>query len=454
MCLKKAVSLFSWPIVVLAALMLLATGCGWERDNPWDRKGVNKWAEKDSAPHQDMTVMVDKGPDDRTVDGETITPWDIGGTSTDGISKVGNMGEGCSKVADCTGKSAICLNISKTTGASTCSTKCTPDDIKTPLVNEDSCPKNFTCARITMSDQSIMNYCLKVCIPSDTKNPCPKSSKTACRPYSSRAVSPGKAVCRYSACTVNKDCPVWATTTCSTDGDCASVGKGAFCLSKTCAMPGKCLTAAGICGPHPGVGKKTAKVGDPCKSDLDCSESGFCILESNSYTGAIGVAYRNGYCAQRECMFANTMPSFKCPTGSHCNMRYYGGYCFKSCKLSDTKGCRGQAKDKGGDYECYDWSGWTTSGVKIAAGPTCQNASTRTCDTVNSKTYCAALATDSKNPTKMKCRDRYTGASLSDPKSKKGICLDDTASGAFDKTKPDAGPAANAGAAKDAGTGQ
>ena len=390
-------------------------------------------ADKDTGADVGVEAGADLAPADTSPDTPAKDAAD-----TDGIEKVGNMGEGCTKVAECTGKPAICLNISKTKGASACSAKCTPDDYKTPLINEDSCPKNFTCSRITMSDQTVKYYCLKDCIPSDTKNPCPKSGKTACRPYSSNAVSPGKAVCRYSACTVDKDCPVWAVTTCSTDGDCASVGKGAFCLSSTCALPGKCLTAAGLCGSHPGVGTKTAKVGDPCKSDLDCSESGYCIRESNKYTGALGVAYRNGYCAQRDCMFAKTMPSFKCPTGSHCNMRYYGGYCFKSCKLSDTKGCRGQ--DKGGDYECYDWSSWNMGGVKITAGPTCQNASSRTCDTVNSKVYCASLASDSKNPTKMNCRDRYTGAVLSDPKSKKGVCLDDTASGAFDKPKADAGP--------------
>ena len=404
--------------------------------------------DKDSGVDLGVEAGADLAPADITPD----KPATNDGTSTDGIEKVGNMGEGCIKVADCTGKPAICLNISKAKGASACSAKCIADDSSTPLVNEDSCPKNFTCSRIQMSDQTYKNYCLKDCIPSETKNPCPKSSKTACRPYSSKEVSPGKAVCRYSACTENKDCPVRTSQTCSTDSECTSVGTGAFCYSKACALPGKCITAAGICGPHPGIGKKTAKVGDPCKSDLDCSENGYCIEESNSYTSAIGVAYRNGYCAQRDCMFSKTMPSFKCPTGSYCNMRYYGGYCFKSCKQSEAKGCRGYAKDKGGDYECYDWSGWTTSGIKIAAGPTCQNASTRTCDTVNSKVYCASLATGSKNPTKMGCRDRNTGVVLKDPGSKLGVCLDDTVSGPYDQPKADAGTA-DAGVAKDAGTG-
>ncbi len=433
--------LWKFSIVMMMVAGLALAGCS-DDDNGDKDKGVDVGLEAgtDLAP-------VDTGSPDK--------PGATDGTLTDGIEKVGNMGEGCTKAVDCTGKPSICLTMSKTKGSSACSAKCTADDYKTPLVNEDSCPKGFTCSRITMSDQSVKYYCLKDCIPSETKNPCTKSSKLACRPYSSNAVSPGKAVCRYSACTVNKDCPVWAAKTCSKDGDCASVGTGAFCLSKNCALPGKCLTAAGICGPHPGVGKKTAKVGDPCKSDLDCSENGYCIRESSSYTSAIGVAYRNGYCAQKDCMFSKTMPSFACPTGSYCNMRYYGGYCFKACKLTETKGCRGNAKDKGGDYECYDWSGWTTSGIKIATGPTCQNASTRTCDTVNSKVYCAALASETKNPTKMSCRDRYTGVVLKDKASKKGICADTTTSGPWDKPKPDGGTTTkDAGTTtKDAGTG-
>lgn len=142
------------------------------------------------------------------------------------------------------------------------------------------------------------------------------------------------------------------------------------------------------------------------------------------------------------------MPSFACPSGSHCNMRYYGGFCFKACKQSDAKGCRGYAKDKGGDYECYDWSGWTTSGLKIAAGATCQTSAPRTCDTINSTAGCRSLCTDAKNPTKMECRDRYTGVILKDKKSKKGVCLDNTASGTYDKPKSDAGTPT-----KDAGTG-
>ena len=396
--------------------------------------------------------------------GVDLTPADVSSPDkpattdaplSDGISKVGNMGEGCTKNADCTGTPSICLTISKTKGASACSASCIQDDYQTPLVNEDSCPKDFTCSSVLMSDQTYKLYCLRDCIPSETKNPCPATSKTACRPYSSRLVSPGKAVCFYAACTENKDCPVWGNTACTADSECSSLGTGAFCSSSTCALPGKCITAAGICGAHPGIGKKTAKVGDPCKSDLDCPENGYCIQESNAYTTAIGVAYRNGYCSVRDCMFSKTMPSFACPTGSHCNMRYYGGYCFKSCKQADAKGCRGYAKDKGGDYECYDWSGWTTSGIKIAAGPTCQNASTRTCDSVNSKVYCASLASDAKNPTKLSCRDRTTGVELKDPGSKLGVCLDNTTSGPYDKPTADAGTTtADAGApAKDAGVG-
>ncbi len=188
---------------------------------------------------------------------------------------------------------------------------------------------------------------------------------------------------------------------------------------------------------HTGLGKKTAKVGDPCKSDLDCPENGSCIEESNTYTGSIGVAWRNGYCVVRYCSWPTSLKEFACPTGSTCNMLYYGGYCFKSCNPTKAEHCRNNASDKGGDYECYNWTTWTTGGIKVAAEPLCINASSRRCDTLGTST-CESLG-NKPNAQQMSCRDRYTGKAKASKTDSKGVCLDNTASGKFLTNAPDGG---------------
>jgi len=391
----------------------------------------------DGEGKQDGAIKVDAGTPDTGTTDVGVPDQKVTADTKPDAGGAGNMGHGCTKSTDCTGQADRCLTMSKTKGASVCSKYCTLDDSKTPLVNEDDCPKGFVCSKIQMTDKTYKNYCFQKCKPSFTKNPCPASSKVSCAPSSTRYGSPGQAVCFYSACTSNKDCPVWTQTKCAIDVECAKVAKDAFCSSGFCARPGKC-TKGGICGVHTGVGKKTAKVGDPCKSDLDCMENGICLEESNSYTGAIGTSYRNGYCVVRYCSWPNDLKEFACPTGSTCNMLYYGGYCFKSCNPAKTEHCRNNKDDKGGDYECYDWSGWTTQGIPITKEPICQDASTRRCDTVNSTAACAGLAPKG-NAQKMRCRDRYTGKDMAKPKDPKGVCLDNTASGKFMTSAPDGG---------------
>ena len=404
--------------------LILAAGCSDDSgDNTKQDAGADQAVTLDSSQHE--TAPPDKGPDPDT--------------STDGGTGPGNMAEGCTKNTDCTGGAKICLNISKAKGASICSRYCTVDDSTTPLVNEDDCPTGFRCGKIALNDKTTKNFCLKDCTPSFTKNPCPKSSKVSCLPSSTRYAMPKQAVCFYSACQSGKDCPVFSDKTCAYDSDCKAVGTGAFCSDKYCALPGSC-TAGGICGPHKGVGKATAKVGDPCKSDLDCPENGRCVQESNAYTNSIGVAFANGYCVVRGCMFGTTLTSFACPSGSSCNNLYYGGYCFKTCRVDKTDikdGCRNNPKDKGGDYDCYDWTNWTVRGVKVSTEPLCQNASTQTCDSLG-KSECSSLG-DAKNSSKMRCRDRHSGKDKSNKKDPKGVCLDDTKSGPFVTSAPDAG---------------
>jgi hypothetical protein len=358
-------------------------------------------------------------------------------SSKDRDPSLGNIGEGCTKKADCTGKDAVCLVLNSTVGSGVCTLTCTPDDTKTPLYNEDTCPSGFVCGEIEMSSGTKKDYCLQKCTPSFTKNPCPSTTKVACHPRSTRFAKPGQAVCYYLACTTDKDCPVYAKKICQTDGDCSGVASDAFCSSNVCARPGNC-TAGGICGVHTGLGKTSAAVGDPCQSDMDCPENGGCFYESKSATGSIGTAFHNGYCVVRYCSFPKTLTDFTCPSGSVCYVNYYGGYCFKSCKVDSTTDCRDYSGDDGGDYECYDWTGWTYKGVKMASTPICINASTETCNSLGTSS-CESLG-DSTNSTNMTCRDRTTGAKKSNINDPAGVCLDDTASGAY-KPSPDGGAA-------------
>lgn len=400
-------------MVALAAAWFGLVGCSDDTDPKVD-------GAVDAAADQ---LVEDVGPELAVPDSTPDSPQNV-------------MGHGCTKKSECGGDAPDCLVVSNAKQAGFCTSSCTPDDSTTPLINEDNCPKNFYCSGIQMTSGTESYYCLQECVPSTTTNPC-LSKKISCHPTSSRYIKPNQAVCFYTACENDKDCPVWSLTACQKDTDCTSVGTGAFCDDNFCAMPGKCMPS-GLCGKHPGVGKATAKVGDPCKSDLDCAENGRCLGEDTKNEGGFGVGWRNGYCVVRGCMFSDKLPDFDCGPGAVCNYSYYGGYCFKECALNDAKGCRDYSGDKGGDYECYDWTGWTTSGVKMALKPMCMEASGQTCDSVNSTNGCAAIG-DSTNSTNMKCRDRYTGKSKSNPKDPSGICLDDTASGIFDTTGPDGG---------------
>jgi len=173
---------------------------------------------------------------------------------------------------------------------------------------------------------------------------------------------------------------------------------------------------------------------------MDCPNYASCFAESWGSTGAIGNIWPNGYCVVRNCSFSNVFPEFKCPTGSTCNLLYYTGVCFKTCKLTDAKTCRNNPKDKGGDYECYSWDKWQISGKAVTAEPVCLNASTQTCNNAPGGTTatCDGLG-DSLNTTQMKCRDRYTSLLKSSPQDPTGVCMDNTASGSFIKPAPDGG---------------
>ena len=493
MCLKTTVHSFSWFFVVLATPMLLSTGCGWERDNPLDRKGVNERAYKDSAPPQDTTVNADNGSAEQAVGSETINPPDGGAPSPDAAVSsclASIIGKKCTKNSEECGETNTCLLTSEKEGICTCS--CTPDDSKTPLVNEDSCPgqPSIMCGprelEVTSNGKkSKKNFCWKLCVPKMGSNPCDKPF--VCHPNAgvqwgifgkSNTNKELQSVCYYSTsnygCAKADDCQISTGAKCTVaKKDCATgskcepwVNKG---LTGICIKPGVCDTASGLCKPQ--KTGKTAKVGDPCKGDIDCGDNQSCNIEydqakdlgkltkggsctsdsdccsDSCTTGACDdgkpctVQARNGYCVVSDCSFATTLTHAKCPTGSICNKLYNTGLCQKTCKMDAKTGvdsCRGNAADKMGDYECRGWNALAYSFGPIATGAVCDLGAIVTCSWFKppagstSTMSCATLGTYSgttlTNTTKMSCRDMKNTV-LTDKYSKKGWCFDDTASG-------------------------
>lgn len=329
-----------------------------------------------------------------------------------------NMGEACQGAADCKKDSPDCITLDQEKGVKVCSKQCYNTD----------CPDGYACSFFKVSGQTV-GYCLKKCTPSLTVNTCPKSSKQNCHPLSVRNTDKEDVtVCLFAACTSDKDCPIYSNIPCNNDGQCTSLGTGAFCHEAECALPGKCA-ASGICGPHT-RGKDTAKVGDPCETDFDCPGNGACLPQEDKVPPLSLTWYRNGYCTVGLCNWSKEIPEFACPTGSTCNRLYAGGMCMKSCSLSQAGDCRGYSKDKGGDYECLRLDRVVMDGKPLTSGPVCSTAPAWACSSQYSSVNCPELG-DATNSTKMSCRDPVTGAVKTDPKDPSGICLDDTASGAF-----------------------
>jgi hypothetical protein len=145
--------------------------------------------------------------------------------------------------------------------------------------------------------------------------------------------------------------------------------------------------------------------------------------------GSSAMHARNGYCYIEGCAFAASLSVRACPTGSVCQYLHSGGWCFKTCSLTVATDCRGNPKDKHGDYECYAWNNLAVGGTMVAAKPTCEPADYTPCTLLGPSTSldCSFLG-EKSNPTNMACRDRTTGSVL--PKhSPGGLCLDTTASG-------------------------
>ncbi len=355
-----------------------------------------------------------------------------------------------------------CVLTSATAGFCTC--PCAPDDPQTPLVNEDSCPNlaQNVCGSVVYSNGQQQNICLRTCQPKLGASDC--GAPLACEPSSGWQFGLySKAVCAFSGCKGNADCPVLTATVCSVvaancaTGTCLSFAGGD---EGRCALPGSCDLTSGLCAPH-SLGNAAAKVGDPCKADTDCAGNMICQLEFDKakYQKKGGVAcssgdeccsgacnntctaapcpllYRNGYCTVPGCAHAS-LTAYACPAGSACNRLYAGGQCQRTCKLDTASDCRGVTGDYLGDYECRSWDGLIMDGQQIASAPVCDYGPMLPCSTLaSSGVSCSDLGNYPTNNTKMSCRtlDNKTTSSLYDPQ---GYCLDDTSSGTQTRANP------------------
>jgi len=341
-----------------------------------------------------------------------------------------NIGVGCSESSECLSDSPVCIMWDTTEKRGICSMECTPDNPSTPFAVEDNCPSGFVCGEFSYSTDTYY-YCLKTCTPSIEENPCPESSGQTCSPASSAFVSMGETVCWYGACKSHRDCPVFSAIECTEDARCTEeLGSESFCLSGYCAFAGNC-TPGGICGAH-SHGRAEAKIGDPCASDLDCTNQGFCFGEADGYP--------NGYCASGYC--DTGLAGFECPAEATCHRLFYGGVCHKRCDQAVAGDCRGVDADKGGDYECYAWDNLTIADRPISEAAICTVVANESCDGLGGDLDCTVLGS-AGSLTNMVCRDRLSGEVLDDSKDPLGYCLDDSASGDFpvdvDAGTPEAG---------------
>ena len=377
----------------------------------------------------------------------------------------------------------LCL-LTGTTGV--CTQYCTADNPATSI-NEDTCPNKpaNVCAGVPLSDGTTKYFCMHQCDPYIGCNEC--DSTLVCHPQSGSLIGmSGKGVCLLtkaaSGCSKNSDCPVTTGTVCDVNkGGCPT---GQTCQARSqdttwssvgiCVKDGACDTVSGLCKAQ-STGKATAKVGDPCKGDVECAAGQSCLLEfdekklrkpggySCTYGGeccggtctlgsCVGgncdLLWRNGYCAISNCAFAKTLTGAACPSGTLCNLAYRTGVCQPSCSMSKASDCRGQAKDIYGDYECRDWSQVTYSHGKAASGPVCDLGPLMPCSSTSSTgtiNKCEVFG-DVTNSTNMTCRN-LKGVKLTNPQHAKGYCLDTTASGPVPGSQDsgtgpkDAGPA-------------
>jgi hypothetical protein len=423
-------------------------------------------------------VFLDNGVNDGGV-GDQIVLGDVPTVKPDAGGKClkATLGKTCTSTGGECGDGHICLLTSSDGKTGVCTCDCTTDDSSTPLVNEDSCPDLSTseCGTITTSKgQSKM--CFNFCKPTLGKNTC--GGQVKCLPSSRNYIggSLDKSHCFFvGGCAKDSDCPVSTNTTCDTvkkncptGEECLALVTGA--VDGFCNKPGKCDTVSGICDVKPAsLSKAAAKVGDACKSDVECAGNQICLQErdyskiclardaAGACTKNLGkegaactkaeeccsskctankcgagtpcaVIYRNGYCVTPNCVFSDSLTKFKCGAGSDCGI--LPGFCLKSCDITKAGDCRGNANDLWGDYECRSWNNLTFGGnVAASSTPVCEGGLYISCDFFkNNPSLDCSVFGDKTNTTKMSCRT-LGNVATTDKYDGKGRCFDDTSSG-------------------------
>jgi len=415
---------------------------------PWPTPDTKPWPTPDTKPWPTPDTKPWPTPDTKPWPTPDTKPWP-GDTWPTPTTCASVLGKPCTKNSKVCGSNATCLLTSPNKGVCTC--ECFPPA---------PCPSSSqtACVSVSLSSGQTKNYCLKKCVPKLGVRGC--SGKLACMTRSARFVG-GKfqALCMHYGCESNADCRVTTSKLCMTTG--APCPSGQLCIpvaSNTivgrCAAHGVCDVKSGLCNAHK-LGKASAKVGDPCTSDLQCANNMTCIIELDAASyrskwkaactsgsqccsgkcqsgvctkGLCTVESRNGYCAISGCGFATTLPLRGCPLGSACNLLYTGGMCQKSCSLTSTSNCRGVSGDLYGDYECRAWNSLSIGGLPLASGPVCDFGTKMPCDFLQaSKLDCSSVGL-SPNITQMACRglNKQSLPFMYDPT---GYCLDNTSSG-------------------------
>ncbi len=328
---------------------------------------------------------------------------------------------------------------------------------KTPLV-PNSCLPQDKCGQAPPGSSGANGRCYRKCALATGQNKC--STGVACH-FGMQVGLPGQGLCLGApACTTDNDCPVRTAIPCKTSGGVkCPAGQfchpmGSFTTAGYCSRAGKCDKVSGLCDDH-ALGKAGTKVDDLCADDTQCVGEMTCMMERDDKKTALAggaactsgpsccsgkctggkcaagpclIYNRNGYCSSRGCSYAATWTGRKCPAGSSCNRLYSGGLCQSTCDLTAAAQCRGQDKDRLGDYECRAWNNLSMSGKLVAGSPVCDFGLAMPCDLLLSRNLdCSSVGLATTNKTKMSCRG-LDGTKLA-KYTPGGFCLDDTASG-------------------------
>jgi hypothetical protein len=222
------------------------------------------------------------------------------------------------------GSGLVCLELPS--GIGVCSVKgCRKENPLTPA-QEDDCPFGSACGEISvLGSNSRETYCFRTCTPSATGNECAAIHPgLSCDPRSA-LITGNKEVCAFPACQKASDC------------DPANPIPRSRCDERT-----------QICF---SLGKKDARIGDPCLTSFDCGSDQYCFPESKKNDQTL---IKDGYCTKVGCIHGGT---WSCPSGSIC-YQLGSSEAVSLCLAAgcnpnapaEKDGCRDQTV--GGDYDC------------------------------------------------------------------------------------------------------